>query len=169
MIAGDGPAVEKLRRDHAVDDFACGEPQLDLFLIRYALAAQQSDGSATYVGLIDRTVVGFYTLVFGDVDYARAPDRLAKGLARHPVPLMILARLAVHRDWHGRGIGAALLRDAMRRTVMAAEIGGLRALAAHAKDERAAAFYAHFGFSPSPTDPLHMFVLLKDVRRILRR
>jgi GNAT superfamily N-acetyltransferase len=82
---------------------------------------------------------------------------------------MVLARLAVHRAWQGRGIGAGLLRDAMRRTVQAAEIGGLRALAAHAKDEQAARFYAHFGFEPSPTDPLHMFVLLKDVRRMLSR
>ena len=163
------PVIEKLRRDHSIDGFQCGQPQLDLFLIRYALAAQQANGSTTYVGLLDRDVVGYYTLVFGDVDQAQASERLAKGLARHPVPLMVLARLAVQRDWHGRGIGAALLRDAMRRTVQAAEIAGLRALAAHAKDETAAAFYAHFGFSPSPTDPLHMFVLTKDVLQMIGR
>ena len=163
----DYPAVEKLRRDHPVDDFECGQPQLDLFLIRYAFMAQQAGGSTTYVGLADAMVIGFYTLVFGDIDRAKVSSRLTKGLAHRPIPLMVLARLAVHRSWQGRGIGAGLLRDAMRRTVQAAEIGGLRALAAHAKDEQAATFYAHFGFEPSPTDPLHMFVLLKDVRRML--
>ena len=108
-------------------------------------------------------------MVFGDVAYADAPDRLAKGLAKHPIPLMVLARLAVHRAWHGRGVGAGLLRDAMTRTLRAADIAGLRAILAHAKDEQAAAFYSHFGFRPSPTDPLHMYALLKDVRRILGR
>jgi GNAT superfamily N-acetyltransferase len=161
------PTVEKLRRDHAVDAFVCGQPQLDFFLARYALPSQQADGSATYVGLFDGIVIGYYTLVYGHVEHADAPERVIKGLGRYPVPLMVLARLAVHRDRQGKGIGAALLRDAMRRTAQAAEIGGLRALAAHAKDDRAAAFYAHFGFSPSPTDPMHLFVLLKDVRRML--
>jgi GNAT superfamily N-acetyltransferase len=160
-------AIEKLRRDHAVDEFECGQPQLDLFLVRYAFVAQQAGGSTTYIGLDDGKVIGFYTLVFGEVDHAKASARLSKGLARHPIPLMILARLAVHRSWHGRGVGAGLLRDAMRRTTNAADIAGLRALAAHAKDERAAAFYAHVGFERSPTDPLHMFVLLKDIRRML--
>jgi GNAT superfamily N-acetyltransferase len=160
-------AVEKLRRDHRVDDFESGQPHLDLFLVRYALMAQQADGSVTYVGLDGSDVIGIYTLVFGDVAHDDAPHRLRKGLARHPVPLMVLARLAVHRKWQGRGIGAGLLRDAMRRTVQAAEIAGIRAFVAHAKDEKAAAFYAHFGFMPSLTDPLHLFVLLKDIRRML--
>jgi GNAT superfamily N-acetyltransferase len=165
----DHPVVEKLRREHLIDSFECGQPQLDLFLIRYAFAAQQAGGSATYVGVVDDTVIGFYRLVFGDIDYAEASDRLGKGLARHPIPLMVLARLAVHRNFQGQGIGAGLLRDAMRRTVQAAEIAGLRTLVAHAKDKKAAEFYLHFGFGPSPTDPLHMFVLLKDVRRMLGR
>lgn len=161
-------AVEKLRRDHRIDDFKSGQPQFDLFLVRYALMAQQADGSVTYVGSDGSDVIGFYTLVFGDVDHDDVPHRLRKGLARHPVPLMVLGRLAVHRKWQGRGIGAGLLRDAMRRTVQAAEIGGIRAFVAHAKDEKAAAFYAHFEFMPSPTDPLHLFVLLKDIRRMLK-
>lgn len=163
-----GAAVEKLRRDHPVDTFDCGQPQLNRFLVRYAYATQQAGGSTTYVGMMGGTVVGFYTLVFGDVDYADAPERLTKGLARHPIPLMVLARLAVHREWQGQSVGAGLLRDALRRTEQAADIAGLRALVAHAKDEEAAAFYAHFGFEPSPTDPLHMYVLLKDIRRALR-
>lgn len=131
--------------------------------------AQQADGSVTYIALSDGKAIGYYTLVFGDIDHAEASSRLAKGLPRHPIPLMVLGRLAVHRDWQRRGIGAGLLRDAMRRTVQASEIGGLRALAVHAKDTEAAAFYSHFGFKPSPTDPLHMFAMLKDIRLMLGR
>jgi GNAT superfamily N-acetyltransferase len=78
---------------------------------------------------------------------------------------MLLARLAVDRIWRGQGVGKALLRDAIERTLQAADIAGIRALAAHAKDEEARRFYEHFDFVPSPTDPLHLFVLLKDVRR----
>ena len=159
--------IETLRRDHAVDGFECGHPALDLFLVRFAFPAQQAGASRTYVALVESVVVGFHTLVVGDVAPADAPERLTKGLARHPVPLIVLARLAVHRAWQGRGIGAGLLRDAMERTLQVAEIAGIRALAVHAKDERAVSFYSHFGFVPSPTDPMHLFVLLKDVRRML--
>lgn len=98
---------------------------------------------------------------------AEAPGRLTKGLARHPVPIMLLARLAVDRRWQGQGIGKALLKDAMQRTLHAADIAGIRAFAVHAKDEAASAFYQKFDFIPSPTDPMHLFVLLKYVRRII--
>jgi len=135
------------------------------FLLRFALSSQQANAAQTYVGLADAEIVGFYTLVVGEVAYADAPERLTKGLARHPVPLMLLARLAVSLAWQGRGIGAGLLKDAMRRTLQVADIVGIRALAAHAKDDAARAFYAHFGFVASPSDPLHLF-LTKDLRRV---
>ena len=157
--------VEKLARGHAVEAFDCGEPVLNLFLARFALASQQSNAAATYVGLADVSVAGFYSLVVGEVGFDHAPARLTKGLARHPVPLMLLARLAVHREWQGRGLGAGLIKDALRRTAQAADIAGIRALAVHAKDEKARAFYRHFDFIDSPTDPLHLFLLLKDLRR----
>lgn len=80
---------------------------------------------------------------------------------------MLLARLAVDRRWQKQGVGKALLRDAMLRTLQAADIAGIRALAVHAKDEEAKRFYEHFGFVPSPSDPMHLFVLLKDVRRMI--
>jgi GNAT superfamily N-acetyltransferase len=79
---------------------------------------------------------------------------------------MLLARLAVSTAWQGRGLGAGLLKDAMRRTLQAADIAGIRAFAVHAKDEPARRFYEHFGFAPSPTDPLHLFLLIKDIRRV---
>ena len=101
----------------------------------------------------------------GEVAYGDAPGRLTKGLAHHPVPIMLLARLAAGTDWQRRGVGAGLLKDAMRRTLWAADIGGIRAFAVHAKDEPARRFYEHFGFLSSPTDPRHMFLLIKDLRR----
>ena len=159
-----GFRIEKLRRDHPLDSFSCGRDALDRFLHRHALNSQQANASQTYLGLHDGEVIGFYSLVVGEVAHADAPERLTKGLARHPVPIMLLARLAVSRAWQGRGIGAGLLKDAMRRTLQAADIGGIRALAVHAKDESARRFYAHFGFVPAPTDPLHLFILLKDLR-----
>jgi GNAT superfamily N-acetyltransferase len=106
----------------------------------------------------------YYTLAVGQVTREEAPERLTKGLARHPVPIMLLARLAVDRRSQGQGVGKALLRDAMQRTVQAADIAGIRAFAVHAKDEEARSFYQKFDFTPSPTDPMHLF---KDVRRII--
>lgn len=157
--------IEKLRRDHVVDDFDCGCDELNRFLKYYAWQNQQAHASITYVGLVGDTVVGFHTLAVGQVTYQDAPRRLAKGLARHPIPLMLLARLAVDHRWQGRHIGSALLKDAMLRTLQAAGIAGIRALAVHAKDEQARQFFEHFNFIPSPTDPLHLFLLLKDVRK----
>lgn len=109
-------------------------------------------------------VLGFHTLVVGSVSPEQAPERVRQGLARHPIPLMVLARLAVSHEEQGKGLGSGLLKDAIQRTMAAADIAGIRALAVHAKDEEARSFYAHFGFVESPTDPLHLFVLLKDLR-----
>lgn len=88
-------------------------------------------------------------------------------MARHPIPLMLLARLAVRDEWQSKGIGAGLLKNAMLRTIQAADIAGIRAFAAHAKDDAARSFYEHFGFIQSPTDPLHLFILTKDLRQIV--
>jgi predicted N-acetyltransferase YhbS len=160
--------IEKLRRDHDVEAFDCGKEPLNRYLIRYALQNQQIGAAQSYVGVTDAgEVVGYYTLVFGQVAYADAPDRLRKGVAAHPVPLMVLARLAVAAGWAGQGVGSGLLKDAMLRTLQAAEIAGLRALVVHAKDDDARSFYERFDFIASPTDPMHLFVLLKDVRALL--
>jgi GNAT superfamily N-acetyltransferase len=153
-----------LQRAHAVEEFTCGQPQLDRFLARFALQAQQSNSSRTYVGLQGTRIVGFYTLVAGEVQHNQAPERVAKGMSRHPIPLLVLARLAVHAEWQGRGVGARLLFDAFGRCLQAADIIGARALAVHAKDEQAAAFYRHFGFIASSTDTRHLFLLIKDIR-----
>ena len=159
--------IQKLQREHAIDCFDCGREALNRFLVRYALPNQQADASQTYVALSEAEVVGFYTLVVGQVEYDDAPERLKKGLARHPVPIMLLARLAVAAHWQGKGLGSGLLKDAMLRTLQAAEIAGIRAFAVHAKDGEAKSFYERFDFVASPSDPYHLFRLMKDVRSAL--
>jgi GNAT superfamily N-acetyltransferase len=161
--------IAKLHRSHDVEDFDCGSDALNRFLIRFALQNQAAGAATTYVALAGDEVVGFYTLVVAEVAYDDAPERLTKGLARHPVPLMLLARLAVASVWQGKRLGAGLLKDAMRRTLQAAEIAGIRAMAVHAKDDDARGFYERFDFLPSPTDPYHLFLLLKDVRASVER
>lgn len=149
-----------------MDQFGSGEETLYRFLVQFAYPSQQANASKTYVGLADNDIIGFYTLVVREVSFDDAPERLKKGLARHPVPLMLLARLAVSRMWQGKGVGAGLLKDAIQRTLQAADVVGIRAMATHAKNDTVRAFYEHFGFIQSPTDPLHLFVLTKDLRRM---
>ena len=161
--------IEKLRRDHPVEAFDCGREELDRYLVRYAWQNQQAGAAQTYVGIAGEAIAGYHTLAVGHVTLEDAPERLTKGLAKHPVPIMLLARLAIDRRWQGQGAGKALLRDAMQRTLRAGDIAGIRAFAVHAKDEEARRFYEHFDFMPSPTDPMHLFVLLKDVRRIVSK
>lgn len=161
------PRIEKLQPRHAVDAFDCGNQDLNRFLQQYALPNQGSGASTTYVGVADHTVIGFYSLAVGSVEYEQASERVRKGLAHHPIPVMLLARLAVDQHWHNQGVGAGLLKDAMLRTLQAADIVGIRALLVHAKDQQAKWFYQHFNFIPSPSDPLHLLILLKDVRKIV--
>ena len=156
--------IEPLAANHQLEGFDCREPGLNRFLLLHALTNQRANSSRTYVALRGEQVVGFHTLVVGSVSPDQVPGRVSKGLARHPIPLMVLARLAVSRDEQGKGLGSGLLKDAIQRTLAAADIAGIRALAVHAKDEAARSFYVHFGFVGSPTDPLHLFVLLKDLR-----
>lgn len=160
--------IEKLQRDFAVEGFDCGKDALNRFLIRHALQSQQAGASQTYCAIADEEIAGYYTLVVGQVEYEGAPERLRKGLAHHPVPIMLLARLAIAIPWQGKGLGAGLLKDGMARTLQAADIAGIRAFAVHAKDDEAKAFYERFDFLPSPSDPYHLFRLLKDIRLFLK-
>ena len=159
--------IEKLQPHHAVEAFDCGREALNLVLRKHALQNQRSGGSQTYVGLTDEVVIGYYALAVGSVEQEHAPERVRKGLAKHSIPIMLLARLAVDQKWQKQGVGAALLKDAILRTLQAAYIAGIRALVVHAKDESARKFYERFDFLPSPSDPLHLFMLLKDVRNII--
>jgi GNAT superfamily N-acetyltransferase len=162
-------AITKLASGQPVAAFDCGRPALNTFLAKHALANQAMGGAQTYVALADDgAVAGYYSLAVGEVVHADAPERLAKGLARHPIPVMILARLATAMAWQGEGVGAGLLKDALRRTINAADIAGMRAIVVHAKDDAAGAFYRHFGFQAWPDNPLQLYLLLKDVRAAVK-
>jgi predicted N-acetyltransferase YhbS len=160
--------IEKLQRSHAIDAFDCGRKPLNRFLVHSALQSQQAETSQTYVALEEHHVVGYYTLAVGKIDWENAPQLRTKSPAQQPVPVMLLARLAVATAWHGNGLGAGLLKDAILRTLHAARIAGIRVFAVHAKDDRARAFYEHFDFVLSPTDPYHLFRPLRDLRGLLR-
>ena len=149
--------IEKLRQDHAVEAFDCGNQGLNRFLRQHAFHSQLSGGSTTYVGLANQAVIGYFTLAVGSVEYEKAPERVTKGLAR----------LAVDLHWQKKGVGGGLLKNALLRTVQAADIAGIRALVAHAKDSHAKGFYEYFDCLPSPSDPLHRFIILKGARKIL--
>ncbi|WP_027443845.1 GNAT family N-acetyltransferase [Erythrobacter cryptus] len=160
--------VKKLDASHEVDAFDCGKEPLNRFLQRHALVNQKAGSAQTWVVCRgEQRVVGYYSLAVGAVEHAGAPGRVSKGLARHPMPVMLLARLAIDRSEQGKGLGKALLRDALLRTAQAADIAGIRALLVHAKDDEARAWYERFDFEPSPSDPYHLFLLMKDLRAIL--
>lgn len=154
--------LETLERRHPVEQFDCGIDALNGFLVRFALQSQQARPSRTYLAIDHDEIAGFMTLSFGSIAHEDAPARIAAGLARHPIPVMIIARLATAISFRRRGIGRAMLRDAMVKAVDASEIAGLRALAVSAKSVEAENFYLGFGFVPSPGVPGQLLLLLKD-------
>jgi len=161
--------VEPLARSHDLNAFDCGvHTSLSDWLRRFAWANQQSETSRTYVVHRAGRVVAYYSIAAGSVRREDAPARVAKGLAHHPVPVILLTRLAVHEAEQGAGLGKAMLKDALIRIAAAAEIVGARSVLVHAIDAEAAAFYRHYGFEPSPTNDLHLMLLMKDLRRGLR-
>lgn len=159
--------VRKLKATDAVESFDCGQFALNQFLQRYALSNQRANSAQTYVCCDGDAVVGFYSLTVGSVDHLSAPERVVKGLARHPVPVMVLARLAIDQTFKGKGLGRALLKDALLRTLMAADIAGIRAVLVHAKDDEAREWYKKFDFKEGATDPFHLFLVLKDLKALL--
>lgn len=161
-------AVRKLVATDDVDGFDCGEPALNQFLQRYAWVNQKAHSAQTYVCCQAGAVAGFYSLAVGSVEPESTPSRVMKGLARHPVPVMILARLAVGQIHQGQGLGKALLKDALRHTAQAADIAGIRCLLVHAKDDAARRWYAAWEFEPSPTDTHQLFLMVKDLKSLLQ-
>lgn len=161
---------EPIGAHHQVADFGSGVPALDDYLAKHALANSQAGTARTFVATVDsHVVVGHYSLAAAQVIFADAPVRLQKGAPRHPIPVILLARLAVDRSRQGQGLGSALLKDAILRTLAVAEAVGVRALLVHAKDAAAKAFYEHFDFEALPGHPLHLALLLKDARRSTRQ
>lgn len=165
----DPGTIEKLRPDHQLDGFDCGKEELNRFLIRHALSNQRAGSAQTYVLAQDLKVVGYYSLAAGAVTHYEATERVKKGQARYAIPVILLARLALDKAIQGQGIGPALLKDSLLRAAHAADTVGARALLVHAKDSQARSFHERFGFEPSPTDALHLLLIMQDLQRRIRR
>lgn len=153
-----------LNATHRIEDFDCGKLTLNEWLIRHARQAQASGSAKTFIVEDNAQVVGYFSLTVGQIETMDAPDRIRKGMGRHPIPVVILARLAVSIDSQGLGIGRGMLQDALRRTLVLAEQAGIRAMLTHPIDEEAAQFYQRFGFIASPWREQQLLLLLKDAR-----
>lgn len=158
-------APEPLAAHHRLEGFDCGKPTLDDWLVRHARQAQGSGSAKTFVVADDKRVAGYFSLTVGQIDTLEAPQRIRKGMGQYPLPVVILARLAVAKQDQGRGIGFGLLQDAIRRTMRIAEQAGIRAMLTHPIDEEAVRFYTRFGFIASPLREQQLLLLLKDARR----
>jgi GNAT superfamily N-acetyltransferase len=159
-------APELLAGHYELEEFCCGEASLDDWLRRRARANQVSGASRTYVVSDGNRVVGYYALASGVIAVESAPDRFRRNMP-NPIPVAVLARLAVDLDWHGQGIGRALFRDAASRVVQAADAIGIRGIVVHALSEQAKSFYLALGFDPSPSEPMTLMVTLADIRAVL--
>ena len=160
---------EPLAERHALGGFDCGEPSLDLWLARHARAATAAGSAKAYVitDVEQERVIGYHALTVASIDREDATDRAAKGMPRHQIPAVLLARLAVDESVQGRGIGAFLLRDAMHRALAVSEEAGARLLLTHALTGPARDFYSRHGFEPSPSDAMNLQLLMKDIRSSL--
>jgi GNAT superfamily N-acetyltransferase len=160
--------VEAISEAHDTSPFNCGTHQsLNDWLKRFALANQKNESARTYVVHRNYAVVGYYSISAGSVSLGDVSARISKGLARYPIPVILLARLAVDQTEKGTGLGKALLKDALSRIAQAADIVGARAVLVHAIDEQARKFYEHFGFEASPIHELQLMLLMKDLRKAL--
>ena len=160
-------APVKLTNKHLLDNFDCGINQLNTYLTRFALQNQYANAAITFVVCEKNSVIGYYSLAVGSVEHELASLRIKKGLAHHPIPIMILARLAVDLNYQKKGIGKGLLKDAIFRTLQASQHAGIRAILVHAKNQKARNFYEQFDFEPSPIDPLKLMLLLKDAKKAI--
>jgi GNAT superfamily N-acetyltransferase len=149
---------------HRTEEFDCGKPALTEWLLRHARQAQGSGSARAFVVCDGDRVAGYYSLTVGQIDTLEAPERVRRGMGQYPIPLIILARLAVDLDYQKRGIGFSLLQDAIHRAIAVAEHAGIRALLTHPLDAEADAFYRRFGFEPTPEHDWQLILLLKDAR-----
>jgi GNAT superfamily N-acetyltransferase len=155
-----------LGRNDMRDGFHCGVASLDTWLIEHAPGADAAGSARTYVVVAEEQdrVVGYYALTVASLEREEATGRASRGMPRHPIPTMLLARLAVEESAQGEGVGAMLLADAVQRTLLVAEETGIRLLLVHAVNEDARSFYLHYGFEASPSDPMNLQLLIKDIR-----
>lgn len=167
MSAAAGLRLERLDSHHVLSEFDSGNEELDGWLRRHALAAQQMDSARTFVVTYQGRVVGFFSLTMGSVLRRDAPARLVRGLPAYPVGMVLLARLAVDRSEQGRGLGGTLLAEALRKASVAGEAAAARLVVVDAIDEHAARFYERYGFVPAPGHRLRLYRRMKDIARSL--
>ena len=169
MSSADEPinAPERLNPGHDLSQFHCGETTLDDWLRKRALQNEESGASRTYVACVGKRVVGYYALAAGAVAHADAPGRVRRNMP-DPVPVMVIGRLAVDQTVQGQALGPALLRDAVLRTVQAAEIAGIRAILVHAISERAKRFYEMSGFIASRIEPMTLMITVAEARKAMQ-
>jgi len=158
---------EPLEARHDVSSFDCGVPALNDYITARAFADSRAGKSQTQVASRAAIVVAYYSLTAGSVEAADATDRLAKGQGRQAIPVVVLARLAVDSSEQGHGLGESMLFQALARSAAAARLIGVRAVLVHAKDAGARSFYERYGFERAPTHPLHLVLLMKDIRKTL--
>ncbi|MGE0102855.1 MAG: GNAT family N-acetyltransferase [Blastocatellales bacterium] len=159
------PAISPLAKHHQTAGFDCGKDPLNDFLIKHALSNQAGGGARTYVLARTDRVIGYYSLAPASILPADAPARIIKGQGRYPVPVILMARFAIDTTEQGKGYGKLMFRDAILRALAGADVIGGRAFLVHAKDQEARDFYLSFGMEESPTTPLHLMLLFKDIRR----
>lgn len=161
--------VQPITGAHDVTQFNCGNGALNEFLAKYALMNAGAGIARTFVVTLvgQSAVIGYFSLAAGSVEPATAPERVSKGVPRHAIPVILLARLAVDLKYQNQQLGRGLLKQALLKSVEASKIIGARAILVHVKDQRAAGFYAKFGFVPSPTNSFHMLLMFKDIARII--
>lgn len=157
--------VEKLTAQHEVEKFRCGKNALDYFLRKHALINQISESSQTYVVHRNQVVLGYITLLFGSVSLSETPPSIAENMPPYPVPVMILARWAVDKNEQKQGIGKGLLKEALLKTVAAADIAGLRAIVVDAIDDKMAEYYKGIGFIECPVGPRKLMMSIEVVRQ----
>lgn len=157
---------EPLADHHEIELFSSGQVSLDEWLRRRARTNQTSGASRTYVVCVAKQVIAYYALASGAITVESAPGRFRRNMP-NPIPVAVLARLAVDRHWQGQGLGRALFSDAARRVAQAADAIGIRGIVVHAISEEARSFYLALGFDPSPGDPMTLLVTLADVRATL--
>jgi len=155
-----------LFEEHETDGFDSGEPTLDDWLKRRARANQASGASRTYVVCEGKRVVGYYALASGAVAQAGVPGRFRRNMP-DPIPVVVLARLAVDRSHQGRGLGRAMFGDAARRVAQAADTIGIRGIVVQAISEDARSFYVALGFDPCPAERMMLAITLADLRAAL--
>ena len=156
---------QPLGPQHRLEGFECGKPALSDWLLRHARQAQSAGSAKTFVVTDDDRVVAYFSLTVGQINTLEAPERDRKGMGQYPLPVVVLARLAVSQQHQGRGIGIGLMQDAIRCTVLIAEQAGIRALLTHPIDAEATRFYTRFGFIASPLREQQLLLLPKDARR----